>query len=904
MGKHVKLPFTLSNSIVYAPFDIIHSDVWTSPVLSSEGHRYYLLFLDDYSNFLWTFPLANKSDVFPTFQRFHAYIQTQFNLSIKTLQCDNGKEYDNRAFRTFCTNKGITFRFSCPYTSSQNGKSERKIRSINNIIRTILSQSQVPLSFWHHALHHATYLLNILPSKLLNCDTPTHRLYLRLPKYDDLRVFGSLCYPLLPSTTIHKLEKRSTPCVFLGFPSDHRGFKCYDLHSNKIIICRHVTFDETVFPFHSTHSSPPKYDIFTTEPIHPLIWAQTQSPKHSTPTSPPTTPSRPIAPPLIHTYSRRPKPQRISEGSPVAAPIEPSHTDPLPSSPTLPTAPSIVTSPIPPPPPPPPSRPNRTIQTRSMSGITKQIRPLNLNTTTNTISPIPRTPTEALNNPDWKDAMLDEFRALIDNKTWDLVPRTPDMNIVRSMWIFRHKTKADGSLERYKARLVCDGRSQQIGVDCGETFSPVVKPATIRTVLSIVVSKDWPIHQLDVKNAFLHGHLSETVFMHQPMGFRDATYPDHVCLLKKSLYGLKQAPRAWYQRFADYAYRIGFIHSKSDHSLFIYKSGTDVAYLLLYVDDIVLVTSSHQLRQRFMDLLAAEFAMKDLGPLSFFLGVAVTKQSNGSLFLSQSKYAHEILVRAGLETSKPIATPVDTSQKLSSKDGDPLEKSTEFRQLAGALQYLTFTRPDISYAVQQVCMHMHAPTTSHFSALKRILRYVRGTLHYGLTISRSPMSSLLSYTDADWAGCPDTRRSTSGYCVFMGDNLISWSSKRQTTISRSSAEAEYRGVANVVSETCWVRNLLCELHFPPQKATLVYCDNVSAVYLSTNPVQHQRTKHIEIDIHFVREQVARGQVRVLHVPSRFQIADIFTKGLPRILFEDFRASLNIRPTPVVTEGVY
>ena len=189
------------------------------------------------------------------------------------------------------------------------------------------------------------------------------------------------------------------------------------------------------------------------------------------------------------------------------------------------------------------------------------------------------------------------------------------------------------------------------------------------------------------------------------------------------------------------------------------------------------------------------------------------------------------------------------------------------------------------------------------SALKRIVRYVKGTLDYGLHLYPSSITTLISYTDADWGGCPDTRRSTSGYCVFLGDNLLSWSSKRQATLSRSSAESEYRGVANVVSESCWLRNLLLELHCPIQKATLVYCDNVSAIYLAGNPVQHQRTKHIEMDIHFVREKVARGEVRVLHVPSRYQIADIFTKGLPLILFEDFRDSLSVRPPPVSTAGV-
>ncbi|XP_062081272.1 uncharacterized mitochondrial protein AtMg00810-like [Humulus lupulus] len=303
-----------------------------------------------------------------------------------------------------------------------------------------------------------------------------------------------------------------------------------------------------------------------------------------------------------------------------------------------------------------------------------------------------------------------------------------------------------------------------------------------------------------------------------------------------------------------------------------------------------------------MTLLASEFAMKDLGPLSFFLGIAVTRHAHG-LFLSQTQYAAKIIDRAGMSNCSPCPTPVDTKSKLSATADTPYDDPTKYRSLAGALQYLTFTRPDISYAVQQICLHMHAPTNEHMSALKRIIRYLQGTLSFGLHLSKSNIHRIISYTDADWGGCPDTRCSTSGYCVYLGDNLISWSSKRQPTLSRSSAEAEYRGVANVVSDSCWLRNLLLELHCPIQKATLVYCDNVSAIYLSGNPVQHQRTKHIEMDIHFVREKVARGEVRVLHVPSRYQIADIFTKGLPRVLFNDFRDSLSIREPPASTEGV-
>jgi len=387
----------------------------------------------------------------------------------------------------------------------------------------------------------------------------------------------------------------------------------------------------------------------------------------------------------------------------------------------------------------------------------------------------------------------------------------------------------------------------------------------------------------------------------QPTGFADSALPQHVCRLNKSLYGLKQAPRAWYSRFASFLLPLGFSEARSDTSLFIYRRDTEIVYLLLYVDDIVLTASSQQLLRRVIDALMKEFAMKDLGPLHHFLGMAVQRQGD-SLFLSQRQYALDILARHGMSGCKPCSTPVDTCAKVSADEGSPLADPTDYRSLVGALQYLTFTRPDIAYAVQQVCLYMHSPREIHLVAAKRILRYLQGTVDHGLIIPRTSSSQLVVYTDADWAGCPDTRRSTSGYAVFLGGSLVSWSSKRQPTVSRSSAEAEYRAVANGVAEATWLRQLLQELHQPLTSACLVYCDNVSAVYLSTNPVQHQRTKHVEIDLHFVRERVAIGAVRVLHVPTTSQFADVFTKGLPTSVFQDFRSSLNVRSCDVPTAG--
>jgi hypothetical protein len=315
-------------------------------------------------------------------------------------------------------------------------------------------------------------------------------------------------------------------------------------------------------------------------------------------------------------------------------------------------------------------------------------------------------------------------------------------------------------------------------------------------------------------------------------------------------------------------------------------------FTALCVDDIMLTSSSQQLLQRIISSLQQEFAMKDLGQLHQFLGVTIETRPSG-LFLHQRQYALDILERTRMTDCKPCSTPVDTQAKLSADLGDPVVDPTAYRSLAGALQYLTFTRPDLTYAVQQVCLHMHDPRESHLAALKHLLRYVRGTVGFGLVLHRSPTSELVVYTDTDWAGCPDTRRSTSGYAVFLSGNLVSWSSKRQPVVSRFSAEAEYRAVAKGVAEASWLRQLLAELHSPIAKSTLVYCDNVSAVYLSINPVQHHRMKHVEIDLHFVHDRVVIGDVRVLHIPTTSQFADIFTKGLPSSTFSEFRSSLNV-----------
>jgi hypothetical protein len=309
--------------------------------------------------------------------------------------------------------------------------------------------------------------------------------------------------------------------------------------------------------------------------------------------------------------------------------------------------------------------------------------------------------------------MHDEFAALQRNNTWTLVDRPPGVKVISGKWVFTHKTGADGELERYKARWVLRGDLQRAGVDFGETFTPVVKPATIRTVLTIVASQQWPAHQLDVSNAFLHGNLNEKVYCHQPVGFVDPERPDAVCLLSRSLYGLRQAPRAWFTRFMEFVTSVGFIQSRSDSSLFILRTPAGTSFLLLYVDDMVLSASSDALLRDVIAKLRSAFAIKDMGPLQYFLGIDVKRTSEG-FHLSQAKYVEELLDRSGMTNCKEAATPADTKPKASADDGRALPDGSFYRSMAGALQYVTLTRPDIAFAVQQVCLHMHSPCSSAF----------------------------------------------------------------------------------------------------------------------------------------------------------------------------------------------
>jgi Reverse transcriptase (RNA-dependent DNA polymerase) len=458
--------------------------------------------------------------------------------------------------------------------------------------------------------------------------------------------------------------------------------------------------------------------------------------------------------------------------------------------------------------------------------------------------------------------------------------------------VFTVKHNPEGKVDKLKARLIVKGYTQIYGIDYEEIFSPVAKMNMVRTLISCAVNFGWNIHQLDVKNAFLHGDLKEEVYMELPPGFDNEQVAGKVYRLKRSLYGLKQSPRAWFGRFSKAMIKEGYLQSNADHTMFIRRKGEKLCVLIVYVDDIVLTGNDTVEMKRIKGSLAIEFEMKDLGPLCYFLGIEVASAPN-EIFISQQKYILELLHETGMLGCRPANTPIDPNQGLKGGISDQVDRE-QYQRLVGRLIYLSHTRPDISYAVSVVSRYMHDPRVVHQEAVDRILRYLKSCLGRGLLIEKNNHMRIKVYTDADWAGCQDDRKSTSGHCAFVGGNLVSWRSKKQNVVVRSTAEAEYRAMALGVSEGMWLQRLLFELGLSEKNPIMLYCDNKTAINIANNPVQHDLTKHVEIDRHFIKEKLDSGETCLPFVRTTEQLADVFTKGLHTAEFSNVICKMNMK----------
>ncbi|KAL9233094.1 hypothetical protein vseg_008132 [Gypsophila vaccaria] len=914
-SKQTRSIFSLSNNKAAMLFDLIHCDVWGpyKPNLAC-GSRYFLSIVDDYSRCVWVFLMKSKAEVPTLLKEFFELIKRQFHRDIKVLRSDNGSEL--KPLLSYFRTNGIIYESSMVRTPQQNARVERKHRHILNVARALRFQSGLTIEFWGECVLTAAHLINRTPTRILDGKTPYELLYNKEPDLSLLRIFGCLAYAVNLTPT-DKFDSRSRRCIFVGYPFGKKGWTLYDLATGQFFQSRDVQFIETEFPYSAlTASDNPDIDANVADddymPSNDVSSIHSHmNLGHIAAESPSASPAR------DHT--------QLGDESVVATAIDPTvhseapeingelHTDTQstsseeaesvlgrgkrekfpnrrhvdyvrwqhinttvhPSS-SSPTSVSVSGSPF-------PlihfvncdkmSSPHRAF----LAAITRDLEPKYFK--------------EAVTDSRWRKAMQEEIIALETNGTWTIEDLPSDKKAIGCMWVYKIKHNSDGSVERFKARLVALGNHQKEGIDFTETFAPTVKMVTVRTFLAVATIRKWELHQMDVHNAFLHGDLSEEVYMRMPPGFSRGVQ-GKVCRLRKSLYGLRQAPRCWYAKLASALIAYGFEMSISDNSLFTYRKNSVELHILVYVDDLVIAGNQSAAISDFKSYLSKNFFMKDLGKLKYFLGIEVARNSTG-MFLCQRKYTLDLLSETGLLGCKPVSVPMEEKHNLALASDTPLTDGSKYRRLVGKLIYLTLTRPELSYSVHILTQFMQHPTLSQWEAALRVVRYLKGSPGQGIMFKTNGAMELDAYCDADWASCPLTRRSLTAYFVCLGGSPISWKTKKQATVSRSSTEAEYRAMASATCEILWLKALLKCLGVHITNSVSLHCDNQAAIHIANNPVFHERTKHIEIDCHFIRDEIRRGTVSPRYVHTHSQLADILTKALGRQRFQNLTLKLGI-----------
>ena len=498
--------------------------------------------------------------------------------------------------------------------------------------------------------------------------------------------------------------------------------------------------------------------------------------------------------------------------------------------------------------------------------------------------------------------MEEEMSSLKENETWCLEKLPNGRKTVKNKWIFKVKMDSFGHPIRYKARLVAKGFSQKEGIDYDETFSPVVRHESVRAILSAAATNDFEILQLDVKTAFLHGELSEEIFMDQPTGFTSSAHPTHVCRLQKSLYGLKQASRSWNIKFDGLLVKLGFIRRPIDSCVYHRPDDDGIIFLAIWVDDGLLCGRNKKRLLEIVNKLSDHLEIFTQ-EADLFIGIKIDRdRPNRTIHLSQQQYTIRILHRFQIAECSPKRLPADPFSKLTGTgvDGGPSSPPCDqsvYREAVGSLMYLMVcTRPDISYAVGQVAQFCHDPKQVHWSAVTRILSYLKGKSQFGVVYKFGSKPQVLSaYANSDYAGDTDTLKSTSGFLLIFNGGPIAWGSRRQSCVSLSTTEAEYVAMCEATKEIVWARQLLTSIGCSQTQPPTLHGDNQGAIKLTLNPEFHRRTKHIDVRYHYIREQQVSGSIAVIHIGTKDQLADLLAKALPGPVFQELRTRVGVVP---------
>ncbi len=915
-AKHTRRPFPqFSHHTSDRVGDLTHMDIWGPARTSSiHGNAYFISFTDDKSRNSIIFFLKLRSGALDRLQQYQKLVERQFGFTLKRIRTDNALEFTAGKFKEYLNSQGIILETTAPYSPSQNGIAERLNRTLVEHARAMLHARDLPLFLWEEAISYACYLKNRLPTRALANITPYAAFWGKRPDLGSVQEFGVDCWVLKAESKQSKLENKSEKQVFVGQSEHSGGWKYYSPSTRQVLTSRNIIFlrnpkdpnsgtvASSIIPDPKPNNLPPqtqapsatdtKLGNSITKSGNSFDATKFDASTDSRPEGDTLSPSSPDTPKNSdRTQIVEPNPPRRSNRNVSRVDYK-----------ELATTGKKVVSHDPP-------------STEEVSHVEEDIPgsfPTNLATDPtiplmSLVFPIahltdaPTSLREVMARPDWihwKNAMDKEINQLLKYNTYVLEEAPPKAHVVRGRWVYLIKRDSQGNILKYKARYVYMGNYQIPGLDFFETYAPVMRLESLRVLFAIAAGLDWEIHQCDVTGAYLNAELTETVYMQQPQGYEDGT--NRVARLLKAIYGLKQAGRAWNIKFNQiFIELLGFTRINADFCVYMRRDGDSIIIVIIHVDDMAIFGSSIVLLNNFKNELRAHLDFTDGGDIHLFVGLQISRdRPNKRISLTQSRYIDKILERFGMEKSNPVHTPVDTNIPLipTRSDFDSVTMiDIPYAAAIGSLMYAAIaTRPDISFAVQTLSQFTSNPSPTHWTAVKRVFRYLKGTQTVGLTYGSSAGDNgLTGYSDANWGQNLADRRSISGYAFLVSGGLVSWSSKKQPSVALSTMESEYIALAHATKEAIWLRQLLSDLGFPPSGATTLYTDNLSAISFAHDNQFHARSKHIDIRHHFVRDKIDSQEIAVPHCASEDNCADIFTKALARPTHSRQLSLLNI-----------
>uniref|UniRef100_A0A8I6Y7V3 Integrase catalytic domain-containing protein n=1 Tax=Hordeum vulgare subsp. vulgare TaxID=112509 RepID=A0A8I6Y7V3_HORVV len=908
-GKQRRMP--LPQKAKYrasTPLELVHGDL-CGPITppTPGGRRYVLVLIDDRSRFMWVELLKTKDEAARAIVKFQTAAEVECGHKLRVPRTDRGGEFTSATFYKHCKESGVQRHLTAPYTPQQNGVVELRNQTLLGMARSMLKAKQVPNQFWGEAVLTAAFILNRSFTRSVDNMTPYEAWYGRKPDVRFLRIFGCVGHVKVVGPHLRKLDDRSTPMVFISYEIGCKAYRMYDPATKRLHVSRDVVFDEAARWDWEAPGESPVCSSFTVE--HPVyatggVTAAAAAAEGATPT-----------PASAGASGASPIAGSAVLGTPVAT-SSPVHDDSAPAATPEVTPVKFVS---------PPSVHPEMLDDADDGSAPHRYRLLKdlLGATSTTAQRADMPPAaeddsddeelhmvtgeeptsfeEAEHEDCWRQAMLDELQSINDNNTWTLTTLPPDHRAIGLKWVYKLKKDENGNVVKHKACLVAKGYVQRAGVDFEEVFAPVARLESVRLILALAAHQGWRVHHMDVKSAFLNGDLEEVVYVSQPPGFIAEGREREVYKLHKALYGLRQAPRAWNTKLDASLTSLGFTRSVTEHGVYARGTGAELLIVGVYVDDLVITGAREQEVLGFKKEMQQLFSMSDLGLLRYYLGLEV-KQEPGCTTITQTAYARKLLDKTGLTGCYPIRTPMETRCSLRRESKEAAVDVTLYRSVIGSLRYLTHTRPDISFAVGFLSRFMEAPAADHYAAVKQLLRYIAGTLSYGCMYRYGDGEILTGFSDSDHAGDVDTRKSTSGVLFFLGGSPVSWQSQKQKVVAISSCEVEYIAAATAACQGIWLARLIGELLNQAAAPFSLFIDNKSAISLCKNPVLHDGNKHIDLRYHFIRDYVEKGFVAVEFIGTREQKADILTKPLGRVRFEELLGKIGIGDVKIVRQG--